>query len=432
MVSRGPRSHARTSNLLTLNPLRMILGLIRQSTHEGLSHFVESADVEPSEDDPWSDPPIDSRRAVTNGTPAAGQLSLPDVDTTDDARATAGGDYDHPISQNQAKYVSDIPEEYDESDSVNEIISLHELEDELETDSEASLVDFEGDTEFLDEPEPFAEYDGELADPLYEPADERVVSGLEIRLDLFIASVQLPGSEQREVIRSILSNFSSTRLANWLPWLETKEWNDHDLLLYLEFRELWDSNPDWWERWTWVRRYGARTTHTNASILNRDSTYDLLQHRLECEPDEVIDSTWFEEWDYYAMWKHGFYSFASFAIFRAQIEDYDDWKRLVTWNHYDGLSVDWIHTAVEYQFIGGEAKYMADQSSSRLHVWEAELPHRAFPSGPPAWFAVQDWYESEEWHDNLGWTATAIELTDPNLSPQSAQGSLWPTGGRDV
>lgn len=395
------------------------------------------ADLSPSdssvEDDPWSDPPKDAQRAVINSRPAGCQLPVSDADTTDNVGATAGDDSRQSILMTQAIHVSDMSDDYDESDSVEDDLSSYELEDtELEADLEFPLDGFEGDSESLDEPEPFAEYDSELADPLYEPVDEYEINGLELRLDQFMTSVRLSESQQLEEIRSILSNFSSARLSNWLPWLESKEWNSHNLLLFLEFRELWDSNPDWWERWIWVRRLGPRTTHTNASVLNRDSTYDLIQHRLKCAPDEIIDLTWFDEWDYYAMWKHGFYSFAAFAMFRAQVKDDEDWKRLVTWNGYDGLSVEWIYTAVEYQFRGGEAKYMIDQSLDRWHVWESEIPHRSYPSGPPDWFAIQDWYDAEEWHDSLGWISDGIELTHPNMSPQSMQGPYWPRGGRSV
>ena len=394
--------------------------------------FVELPGTDLVADDPWSDPPNDAQKSIVNPLSAVTQPTMFDVVNMVDEGITVGNDTEQTTIHALAKQVADIPVNYGESGSIKDDLLLYELDDDLETDLELSLDEFEDDTEVLDEPEPFAEYDSELADPLYEPSDYYGVSGLEIRLDHFISRVRLSETEQLEAIRSILSGFSSARLSNWLSWLETKEWNDRNLLLFLEFRELWDSNPDWWERWTWIRRRGPRTTHTNASVLNRDSTYDLIQSRLECEPDEIIDSTWFDEWDYYAMWKHGFYSFASFAMFRAQIKDDEDWKRLVTWNLYDGLSVEWIYTAVEFRFRGGEAKYMIDQSAGKLYVWEADIPHRAYPSGPPDWFAMQDWYDAEEWHDNLGWAANGIELTHPNISSQSTQGSLWPKGGRNV
>lgn len=395
--------------------------------------FADSSVTDLIEDDPWSDSPSDSRRAVTDNIPVADQLPTSDVAVADDIGTEARYDSGQSAIHSHAQHVSDISVDYVESVSIEEDLLLYESEDvDLETDLELSPDEFEDDSEFLDEPEPFAEYDGELAVPLYESTEEFGVSGLDIRLDQFILSVRLSESEQLERVRSILASFSSTRLYNWLQWLETKEWNSQDLLLFLQFRELWDKSPDWWERWTWLRRRGPRTTHTNASVLNRDSTYDLVQHRLEYEPDEIIDDTWFDEWDYYSMWKHGFYSFASFVMFRAQIEDGEDWKRLVTWNLYDGLSVEWIYTAVEYQFRGGEAKYMIDQSAKRLHVWETDLPHRAYPGGPPDWFSIQDWYDAEEWHDNLGWATSGIELTDPNMTLQSTQGPFWPRGGRNA
>ena len=41
-------------------------------------------------------------------------------------------------------------------------------------------------------------------------------------------------------------------------------------------------------------------------------------------------------------------------------------------------------------------------SNSKWRVWDDNLPYRTL-GGSSQWFAVQDWYDPSEWHDNLGW-----------------------------
>ena len=84
------------------------------------------ADLAPSdfvEDDPWSDPPKDAKRAVVNGHPIGFQLPISDADANDDVGATTGDDSGQPIILTQANHVSDVSVDYAEPDSAEDDLS---------------------------------------------------------------------------------------------------------------------------------------------------------------------------------------------------------------------------------------------------------------------------------------------------------------------
>ena len=392
--------------------------------------FVDLTGLDIIEDDPWSYPPDDDDSAaaeylVVGGRATTADVTGEDVDSGDELAANSA------TVQHQVDLGTVGTYEVDETDDPV-IDSLLWDGAEFGEELESTPYDFEDDSDYLDEPEPITEYDSDLADSFFDSNGDIEVKELDLRLDALIADIRPATSDQLAQIRNILSGFNSARLWNWIRWIETKEWTGHTLLLFLEFREFWECNPDWWERWMWYRKIGPKTAKTDPSVLSRDATYSLLRHRLHCEPEEVIDPAWFDDWDYYSLWKHGFYSFASYAVFRAELSMVEDWRSFVTWNPSDGLAVEWTYTAVQFQFFGGEARYMLDHSAGKLHVREADSPHRTHRNGPPHWFATQDWYDTAEWHDNLGWVVDGMEMTHPHLSPQSMEGPIWPIGGRDA
>ena len=275
-----------------------------------------------------------------------------------------------------------------------------DLPDTLSDDLSAISVELDDDEEYLDipldwdddsdsddadgiewdEPEPLAEYDGELRQPLYAIDNDDAALSSELRIDQWVATkLGTAASDQRGQIAELLGELGSNRLRRWLPWLDKQKWTAGSLLLFLRFRLLWDLNAHWWEYSFWDRRsycwYPRRSRYT----LSLTDSYDLIHCRLDHTPSEVIDQTWLGDWLELALWQCGFRSFASFAMFRAGFERSENWQRLLDWNTADNLGGD---EEASYRRING---------------------YRRYRYGPPLWFDGQDWYDPCEWHDNLGW-----------------------------
>ena len=365
--------------------------------------FADPAGAEPVEDDPWSDPPNDARRTIINPSPAGPQLSMFDVTSTDDEGITVGNESGQTVTRAHAKQVADVPVDYAEhntNDGVDDYKSSFELEDDsLGIDLELSLDELEEDVELLDEPEPLAEYDSELAEALYYTSEDTEIRPIDLRLDELISSIECATETQRNQIYALLSKFSSKRLSNWLKWLHDQEWIGQSLLLFLEFRDLWADTPQWWEYSVWSHWLDRWWFYSNPSVLSRDAAYEVIQQRLHCQPDEIIEESWFRDWDDLALWRHGFTSFASFVVFRAGLNAGEDWMSYLS---RESLGDD-SPLALNRNSHSNDSGDILDLWADRLRVWENDSPYRTYVGGPPLWFAVQDWYDPAEWHDHLGW-----------------------------
>lgn len=190
----------------------------------------------------------------------------------------------------------------------------------------------------LDEPETLAEFDGDLRDPLYEIIAEGFAEQTrELKIDQLVASVNETTNEQYNQISGMLGDFSNARLRNWLAWLPKKDWTGPSLLLFLGFYSHWEANPQWWEYWYRDMRIGF-VPGFSRNILTRDDAYILVQQRLYCKPDQVIDRTWYEDWEVFELWRYGFDSFLSFARFRSDFDDGKDWRHFLG---LDDRDADW-------------------------------------------------------------------------------------------
>lgn len=212
-----------------------------------------------------------------------------------------------------------------------------------------------------DEPVPSAEYNYELHEPLHVADVAHVDIGNKVRIDEFISGIDDISDAQSDQIAELLGNLGRSRLLSWLS--EYDDWTGHSLILFLEFRTIWENNHEWWEsRFGW-RRYGSwwhPRNRYNKSNLTRDWMRELILHRLHCSAEEVIDEEWFDDWEISEMWRRGFPTFAAFALFRAEIGEDADWQ-------------------------------------ASLDSWEGD--NQTNDESIP----YQDWYGVNKWRDNLGW-----------------------------
>ena len=74
----------------------------------------------------------------------------------------------------------------------------------------------------LDDPEPLAEFDSELGQPLYEPNDDTRGLPWQLRIDKLLVHIDEISDVQRQEITETLLEFSQQRLKKWLPWLQEK------------------------------------------------------------------------------------------------------------------------------------------------------------------------------------------------------------------
>ena len=249
---------------------------------------------------------------------------------------------------------------------------LQDWDDDLDSSEEDELG--------WDEPEPLAEYDSELRQPLYTVDKDDFALSDELKIDQWVATkLRDATSNERGQIAELLEEFDSQRLRRWLPWLDQQDWTAGSLLLFLRFRLVWDSNPHWWEYSFWDWRSYCWYPARNRYSLSLTDSYDLIRLRLDHSPKEIIDETWLGDWLELSLWQRGFPSFAAFAVFRAGFKPRENWQRHLDWNTVDDSGrYDWV---------------------SDNHV----SGYRCYRYGPPIWFNKQDWYDPCEWHDNLGW-----------------------------
>ncbi len=217
-----------------------------------------------------------------------------------------------------------------------------------------------------DDPEPLAEYDPDLSDPLY-PEDDTTHLSHRLRIGEFISNVGKLSENQQESIMEFLEELTTTQLNNWLKWLNTKDWNGTSLLLFLEFRfEHWLETSPWWEYIFWSTDQRRWISKHNSYQLSRDAMYELVLNRIDFPSSEVIDWCWLDDWNSRQMWRHGFYSFAQFALLRSKIHPGDSWTQHIN--------------------LGQSRRYAVAGFSE---------------STPEALFASGDWYDITEWEDGL-------------------------------
>ena len=362
--------------------------------------FLDTDQRSLAEDDPWADIPSSSDESGTIG-------SSPTAD----------------VSSNFSVGGKDRTEEADLSDIDIDIPGDYE---ELEAGEEtAALLDDIGDVHELvwDEPEPVAEYDSELSEDLYILDADVSDRSRKLKIDEFVAGVSDLTHAQQEQVAELLETLSVGRLRSWLPWLRGKDWNGHSLLLFLEFRLIhWEENPQWWESSYWNDRIDHWWAHSNSGALSLDGAFTLVQARLDCSADEVVDELWFKDWDDYTVWKRGFSSFAAFAIFRAGLHDGENWLGLLAWYSEFEPSETTRSSSVYESYNPRDIDLPSIPIDDSYRFWEDHSPFRS-SNGTLLWFAAQDWYDPSEWHDNLDWAYGWLEGENPYL-PDEALDSM--------
>ena len=394
--------------------------------------FIDQTRPSVMEDDPWSGSPKDDRMEGTCDIPAKNQSffldvengydeNLTDVDDSGQTTESVSEDQYHghqPATASEGTTGTGVLNDVDWVDDLDPVELENEpsiIDDELYIDALSYFNDSEDDPGYLDEPEPLAEYDGDLAEPLYNQDGDIANLSQKLSADEVIARIECATNDERTQISAMLSEFGSRKLSKWTPWLKGKKWTGQSLLIFLEFLDLWNENPQWWEYSVWSQWLDRWWTYSNSGVLSRDACYDLIHHRLQYEPENVIDETWLKDWDDLALWKRGFHSFASFAVFRAGLSEADDWRDHVSPHLVDELDGDSRPIALYRTPNDYDSHSILFSLIGGYSVWEDTLLHK----GRPLWFAVQDWYDPVEWHDNLGWACTWVEAEHPYLSDES-------------
>ncbi len=357
--------------------------------------FVDPVSQKFNDDDPWSvSPAADVFDDSINVTPPV------DADEHTDARP----------EERDAHASEQIPLSFPDDD-ISEV-SDWELVDDDEPFSEEPDEDLFAD---FDEPEPLAEYDSELSETLYVPDAIDGYASQKLRIDEFISEAKGATEEEQAQIHMLMDSMGRARLRILLSWFKKQDWTANSLLLFLEFRlEHWEENQHWWEYAFWNSHIGHWLPHSNRNTLSMDATYALVQSRLNCSPEEVIDESWFDDWNDLALWKQGFSSFARFALFRAGLREGEDWWELMRLQNSD-FPVDEQDALIPYDtsykgysdtvlgFLNSKYRSREDQTI----VWGHD--------STPLWFAIQDWYDPSEWHDGLGWASIWADGVNPYM-----------------
>lgn len=177
-----------------------------------------------------------------------------------------------------------------------------------------------------DEPEPEVEYDPDLREALHVVDYDTSDLARRLKINELVSSIEDATKIQKERIIDLLDRLSAGRLRSWSPWLREQQWTGHSMILFLEFREVWDSKREWWEYCFWSKRFECWWSNLNDNPLTLDETYYMIHRRIDCNPYEVVDENWLDDWDYFALYKRGFHSFAQFALYRASLKPDEDWK----------------------------------------------------------------------------------------------------------
>ncbi len=174
-----------------------------------------------------------------------------------------------------------------------------------------------------------ADFQSDLGEALYELNGSPPDWAQSIAIDEFISQLKDVSVSQRQEISDLLLNLSRPRLSSWLPWLSGHEWTARTLLLFLQFRAYWDENCELWASLRWSPVANHWFTFLNRSTLTLEDTYLLVQRRLDWPAHQLIDAEWFDDWDEIDVWvrvSQGFFSFASFALYRSRLNFGEDWR----------------------------------------------------------------------------------------------------------
>ncbi len=377
--------------------------------------FVDQLEPDLSYDDPWASPGQSSSPPSANppnvDNRGLSQSSVPKVAREKDDKSRPVGYTTKPPTLQPVEYVENAA-----------VVPIEWFNNDLDT---------EPDEESQEEPVPTAEFDPYLSEELYQESEfVHVVESIDlsydahIRLDSFLAGVGL--SKQQDIeIREYLEKFSRSRLSNWLPWLRSKLWTGQTLLMFIQFHSHWESNPEWWESRWYHRKHGWRPKNMSMSnILTRDDAYAIVHLRLGFHPEVMIDFVWFDEWDYHSLWRHGFYSFASFAKFRSTLNDGEEWKSLILCR-IDRENVE------SHLWRDGDMNQINQLTGRGFQTKEDSIPPYSHISSLPRWYDIQDWHPKSEWHDNLGWNIPSLDPEEARFQPDGSQGPIWPFGGRN-
>ena len=234
----------------------------------------------------------------------------------------------------------------------------------------------------IDDPEPQIEFDDDLHKPVYEPISSDTNLSRRIVIDQLLAEVAEISRSERETVISHLLSFSAPRFSIWYNWMHTKQWTGKSLLLFLRFQEYWDNNCDLWERLHWSRGRRVWAYVLNRHNLSLEDSYALVKRRSHCDPEEIIDQEWIEDWDSLDTWvkiEQGFFTLASFAMYRSALHYAEDWRRR------PDLGVDFETTPMPPERHGEGFRMRVDRF------------------GPRSWLMNQNWHDPTEWHDGLGW-----------------------------
>ena len=271
----------------------------------------DAGSATPTEDDPWDHP---QHRAVLEAPP------------TDNGSYTPGHTAVNAHAEAEAvgKPADDDPTDH---------LLFEDVDDEPRT--HVDDISFDDIVEFgsLNEPEPDLSATSVLRDDLYPPDKTIDNITLELKLADLFARLGLEDQAERQACRRLLKSYGTRRIRRLLPWLGTQQWPAGRLLLFLEFRSIWESscNVRWWENWLY--RFHPIFDYR---ILSWKATYELVCYRSRCRPTEVIDEAWFRDWEDFEIWHHGIMSFASFAVLRSQIAEGECWRHYVF--QHDGRS----------------------------------------------------------------------------------------------
>ena len=348
-----------------------------------------------NEEDPWDplrildrSPPL-KKPTPPNAAAIAGQMPPAPDDRKDNEQPHSVGAQDTPSLDRVEEPHSDEDDfpDYQFEDEPRVGLDEEPFEEPVPTDEfDYGLYDesYQREEEPLEEPIPTTDPDSGLSSKLYPEPESIVLTDIDIRFDKFLASIGL-SEVQDEQIRDRLKDFSKARLSNWLNWFASKIWTGQTLLLFIQFYDYWEINSEWWESGWYHQKYGWQIGQSN--ILSRDDAYYIVHCRVEFPPYEVIDPLWFKEWNRDSLWRYGFLSFASFAKFRAALDDDEEWKYMVELESVeDGMAADyWSDQSIRIGIpIGDSATSLCFHTTSVAH-----------------WYDIQDWYPKHEWHDNL-------------------------------